>query len=101
MVENTGLRDAFFGVGFDWTQPATTFASTGPRDQITNPLEAKMLGTLLGNQPAAAEVRPHLDTLIDQLTAGCTAASCPASTTRNVVKGVCASVLSSAAVQLQ
>ena len=100
MVESTSLRNAFFGVGFDWTQPATTFASVGPRDQIINPLGAKMLGTSLANQPTAAEVRPHLDLLLDQLTAGCTALSCPASTTRNVVKGVCASVLSSAAVQL-
>jgi hypothetical protein len=100
LVESSGLRNAFFGVGFDWTQPATTFASTGPRDQIINPLETKMLGTGLANQPSAAEVRPHLDTLLDQLTVGCSAASCPASTTRNVVKGVCASVLSSAAVQI-
>ncbi len=100
MVESSGLRNSFFGVGFDWTQPATTFAATGPRDQIINPLSAKMLGTGLANQPTAAEVRPHLDTLLDQLTAGCTAMSCPASTTRNVVKGVCASVLSSAAVQI-
>jgi len=102
MVETTGLRDAFFGAGFDWTQAPTTFSATGPRDQIINPLSAKMLGTGLANQPTAAEVRPHLDTLINQLTAGCTATSCPATTpsTRNVVKGVCASVLSSAAVQI-
>jgi len=100
LVESTALRNAFFGVGFDWTLPATTFASVGPRDQIIDPLGTKLLGTGLANQPTAAEVRPHLDTLINQLTAGCTAMSCPASTTRNVVKGVCASVLSSAAVQL-
>ncbi len=101
MVENTALRNAFFGVGFDWTQPATTaFSSVGQRDQIVNPIATKMLGTSIGTMPTAAEVRPHLDTLIDQLTAGCTAASCPASHTRNVVKGVCAGVLSSAAVQL-
>ncbi len=100
MVENTTTRDGFFDQGFDWTQPATTFAAVGPRDQIIGPLSSKMLGLSLLNQPTAAEVRPHLDTLINQLTAGCTAASCPAAITRNVVKGVCASVLSSAAVQL-
>ncbi|MEX2205788.1 MAG: LamG domain-containing protein [Myxococcota bacterium] len=100
LVESTGPRDAFFDTGFDWTLPATTFANTPPRDQIINPLGTKMLGTGLANQPTAAEVRPHLDTLLDQLTAGCTATSCPASTTRNVVKGVCAAVLSSAAVQI-
>jgi hypothetical protein len=101
LIENTGMRTAFFGSGFDWTQPATTaFSTAGQRDMLINPLSARMLGTALGNQPTAAEVRPHLDTLIDQLVAGCTAASCPASHTRNVGKGVCAAVLSSAAVQL-
>ncbi len=100
LVESTTLRNTFFGVGFNWNADATTFAAVGPRDQIINPLGTRMLGTGLANQPTAAEVRPHLDTLLNQLTAGCTAATCPASTTRNVVKGVCAAVLSSAAVQI-
>jgi hypothetical protein len=100
LVESTTLRNTFFGVGFNWNADATTFASVASRDQIINPLGTRMLGTGLANQPTAAEVRPHLDTLLDQLTAGCTAATCPASTTRNVVKGVCSSVLSSAAVQI-
>ena len=73
------LRNAFFGVGFDWTQPATTtFATRRPsatRSSIRS--STKMLGTTLANQPTAADVRPHLDTLIDQLTAGCTAATVP------------------------
>lgn len=102
LIENTGFRNALFGSpGFDWTQDATTaFSTVGQRDSLINPLSVRMLGTGLGNQPTSADVRPHLDTLIDQLTAGCTAASCPASQTRNVGKGVCAAVLSSAAVQL-
>ncbi len=101
MIENTTLRTAFFGAGFDWTLPATTaFSTTAQRDSVIAPISTQMLGTSLANQPAASEVRSHLDTLIDQLTAGCSAASCPASHTRNVVKGVCAAVLSSAAVQL-
>ena len=101
MIEDTALRTAFFDTGFDFTQPSTTaFSTVLQRDQVINPITTKMLGTSLGNQPTAAEVRPHLETLIDQLTAGCTVATCPASRTRNVVKGVCAGVLSSAAVQL-
>jgi hypothetical protein len=100
MVESSGLRNAFFGVGFDWTQPPTTFSSVGPRDQIINPLSTKMLGTGLANQPTAADVRPHLDALLDQLTASCPGAAPLCPETRNVVKGVCASVLSSAAVQI-
>jgi hypothetical protein len=101
LVENNGLRTAFFNNGFDWTLPATTaFATLLQRDQVISPISTKMLGTSLANQPTVAEVRSHLDTLIDQLTAGCSAASCPASHTRNVVKGVCTGVLASAAVQL-
>jgi hypothetical protein len=104
MVEGAAMRNAFFGTGpgsFDFSQPATSaFSTPALRDAVINPLANKMMGTSLGVQPTTAEVRPILDTLIDQLTTGCTAATCPASHTRNVVKGVCAAVLSSAAAQL-
>ncbi len=103
LVENTTLRNAFFGAGgFDFTQPGTTaFDSQAKRDAIINPLVDKMIGTSLNNQPAQTDVRPVLNTLFDQLTTGCTAATCPATFTRNAVKGVCSAVLSSGAVQLQ
>ena len=103
MVENTALRNAFFGAGaFDFTQTGdVAFDSQAKRDAIIDPLVDKMLGTSLNNQPAQADVRPVLNTLFDQLTAGCTAATCPASFTRNAVKGVCSAVLSSGAVQIQ
>jgi hypothetical protein len=41
-----------------------------------------------------------LNTLFDQLTANCTAATCDATFTKNAVKGVCSAVLSSGAAQL-
>lgn len=103
LVETTALRNAFFGTGtaFDFTDTAdVAFTTIAQRDAVITPLANKMMGTSLTSQPSAAEVRPALDTLIDQLTAGCTAATCPASHTRNVVKGVCAAVLSSAAAHL-
>jgi hypothetical protein len=102
LVENTALRNAFFGAGtFDFTQPGTTaFDSQVKRDAIIDPLVDKMLGTALNNQPGQADVRPVLNTLFDQLTANCTAATCDATFTRNAVKGVCSAVLSSAAAQL-
>jgi hypothetical protein len=103
LVETTALRNAFFGTGtaFDFTDTAdVAFTTVAQRDAVITPLANKMMGTSLTSQPSAAEVRPALDTLIDQLTAGCTAATCPASHTRNVVKGVCAAVLSSAAAHL-
>jgi Concanavalin A-like lectin/glucanases superfamily len=103
MVESTALRNAFFGAGaFDFTATGdVAFDSTAKRDAIIDPLVDKMLGTSLNNQPAQTDVRPVLNTLIDELTAGCTAATCPASFTRNAVKGVCSAVLSSGAVQIQ
>jgi hypothetical protein len=105
LVENTSLRNAFFGTGpgsFDFTQTGdTAFDSQAKRDAIIDPLVDKMLGTALNNQPAQADVRPVLNTLIDQLTAGCTAATCSTTFTRNAVKGVCSAVLSSGAAQLQ
>jgi Concanavalin A-like lectin/glucanases superfamily len=98
MVETPALRNAMFP-GFDFTATAdVAFDTQVKRDQIIDPLVDKMLGTALANQPGQADVRPVLNTLFDQLTAGCTAATCPASTTRNVVKGVCSAVLSSGAM---
>jgi hypothetical protein len=50
--------------------------------------------------PTRAEVEPVLSTLFDELTAGCTDATCPAERTRNIVKGACAAVLGSGAVSI-
>src|SRR5262249_16638069 len=98
MVETPALRNAIFP-GFDFTATAdVAFNTQAKRDLIINPLVDKMLGTGLNNQPGQADVRPVLNTLFDQLTAGCTAATCPAGTTRNIVKGVCSAVLSSGAL---
>src|SRR5258706_9149683 len=103
LVENTALRNAFFGAGsFDFTQPGTTaFDSQAKRDALINPLVDKMIGTTLPNQPTQTDVSPVLIPLLDELTTGCTAATCDATFTRNAVKGVCSAVLSSGAVQLQ
>ena len=101
MVETPALRSSFFP-GFDFTATGdVAFNSQAKRDLIINPLVDKMLGTGLNNQPGQTDVRPVLNTLLDQLTASCTsAAACPAGTTRNIVKGVCSAVLSSGAVQI-
>ena len=103
MVENQALRDAFFGAGsFDFTATGdVAFNTQAKRDAIINPLVSKMVGTTLSDQPAQTDIGPVLGTLFDQLTNGCTAATCPATFTRNAVKGVCSAVLSSAAVQIQ
>jgi hypothetical protein len=101
MVESGPLRTAFFGStpAFQFDQPVTTaFSDQSKRDLIIDRLVDRMLNANVAYQPSRDEVRPVLNDLITQLTAGCTAATCDAVRTRNVVKGVCAAVLSSAAV---
>ena len=78
MVENAGMRTAFFGSSFPFTEPATTaFDTQAERDMIINPLVDKMMGTTLANQPNQTDIRPVLNTLIDELTTGCTARNLP------------------------
>ena len=45
-------------------------------------------------------MQPILDGLIDDLTAGCTVATCDAERTRTVVKSLCAATLASAAASI-
>jgi hypothetical protein len=105
MVVDTGLRDAFFGVGFQWTSvPAVAFASPANFDQITAPLIAKMLryggsGQELENQADSAMVEADLDQLIVDLMA-CNLTPCDANRTLNIAKGACTAVLASAGVMV-
>ena len=101
LVESPILRQDFFGPVYQFDQPVpTAFAGQAERDLIINALVDNMLGTALATQPTLAEVAPVLNALFDDLTAGCTPATCDAERTRTVVKGVCAAVLGSAAVQI-
>ncbi len=97
LVETPALRQSFFGAGFDFDAAVpTAFAGQAERDVVIDALVTRMLNVNVANQPATAEVAPILDALINDLTAGCTAATCGAQVTRDVVKGACAAVLSSA-----
>jgi hypothetical protein len=101
LVETPALRTAFFGTSFDFAAPATVaFSDSARRAMVIGPLVDRMLGTNLGSVPTRAEVEPVLNQLFDELTAGCTDATCPAERTRNIVKGACAAVLGSAAVTI-
>ncbi|MEE9279523.1 MAG: LamG domain-containing protein [Myxococcota bacterium] len=101
LVETPALRQAFFGAGFQFDQPVpTAFAGQAEKDMIIDALVDNMIGIALATQPTLAEVAPLLNALIDQLTAGCSAATCPATRTRVVVTGTCAAVLGSAAVHI-
>ena len=94
---------------FDFDQPAATAFSVGNRDNFIDPLIARAIGQTSGgpqlaSQPTYTTVRDELaafqaagnrpDNLIDRLLAG-------PSDTRAIAKGVCASVLGSAATLVQ
>jgi len=103
LVESPGLRDSFFGTAprFEFDSDATVaFSTPTKRNQIIDALYDRMVLPGLREQPLRSEVAPVVDTLIQDLTAGCDAASCPAERTRTVVKAACAAVLSSAAVSI-
>ena len=101
MVESPALRTAFFGPQFQFDQPvAVALAGQAERDMIINPLIDQMIGTAVATQPTAAETAVVLNALMDDLTAGCTPATCDATRTRTVVKGTCAAVLGSGAVHI-
>jgi hypothetical protein len=100
MVESNALRTAFFGTtpAFQFDQPVNTaFSDQGKRNLIIDRLVDRMLGANIAYQPSRDEARPALDGLISELTASCATGPCDAVRTRNVVKGVCSAVLSSAA----
>jgi hypothetical protein len=101
LVETPSLRNAFFGNLVDFGAPATTaFSSQTTRDALIQRLVDRVFGVNVSYQPAFGEVQPILDGLIDDLTAGCTAATCDAERTRTVVKSLCSAALASAAASV-
>ena len=101
LVETPNLRNAFFGSVVDFDAPATTvFASQATRDALVQRFVDRMFGVNVTSQPDFTEVQPVLDGLMDDLTAGCTPATCDAERTRTVVKSMCAAALASAAASI-
>lgn len=100
LVEDTTLRQNFFGAfPFD-TIPTTVFADPARRTQIANALYGRMYGTGLTEQPDLAGFTQDLNTMIDALLVSCSSTPCTAERTKTIVKGACSAVLSSAAVSM-
>jgi hypothetical protein len=101
LVETPSLRNAFFGNVIDFDEAATTaFSSQTDRDALVQRFVDGMFGVNVSSQPDFAEVQPILDGLMDDLTTGCTPATCDAERTRTVVKAMCAATLASAAASI-
>jgi hypothetical protein len=119
LVDDTPLRDAFFGT-FAFGSPITTaFPSSTEKNQIVDALYDKMVGiggVALSNMPSKTELRTelvgpdagvtgHPGNLYDRLDSACAAdAACDntaVARTSAVVKALCTSVLGSAAMIIQ
>jgi hypothetical protein len=99
LVENTGLRGAYFpGVDFSGSAGAV-FGNAGARDQVFNPLLDRMLGVSVGTQPDRAAVRSELDSLAAKLSS--CGGSCAADRSKTIAKASCGAVLGSAVTLLQ
>ncbi|MBV6422670.1 MAG: hypothetical protein NAOJABEB_00453 [Steroidobacteraceae bacterium] len=93
MVEDTALRNAFFGGAVDVNTQAG-------RDAMITSIVGKAVGTNLATQPTDAEVRPELNSLVTRLAASC-GGSCDATRTATIAKASCAAAIGSAAMLLQ
>ncbi len=101
MVDNTGLRSAFFpGFANFNTGVTPAFDTTTERDQIIDPLFARVVGVGLESQPDEVAMKAELDDLI-QLLSGRHPGASNSIDTQKIVKATCAAALGSAAVLLQ
>ena len=99
LVDDAGLRAAYFP-GFNFAAAAATaFDTPAERAQITGPLIARAVGTGMTTQPSAAEITAEVDALIGRL-AVC-GASCAPDRTVVIVKSACSAVVGSASTLLQ
>ncbi len=95
LVDDVPARTAFFGPALVLTTPAATlFADQAGKDIVVNPLLDRVIGTGLGSQPAAADVRTELSTLMTRLMTG-------GASTATVTKAACAALLGSGALTVQ
>jgi hypothetical protein len=101
LVDGSGsITPSTYFNGFNFgASPSTAFDSAGEKNQVIDPLLAKMLVMAsVSSQPDPVATKTEVSALIDRLTIGC-GGSC--ATTTGVVKGACASVLGSAAMLVQ
>ena len=99
LVEDTALRASFFpGVNFG-AAANTAFDTVGERDAVIDPLVDTFMGTGLSSQPARADVKTEISSLVTSLSS--CGGSCAADRTETVVKAACSAVLGSAVMLIQ
>ncbi|MBL4583729.1 MAG: LamG domain-containing protein [Pseudomonadales bacterium] len=117
LVEDSTLRDTFFGAGFGFEQDvASAFGSgdSAAKNQIVTQIFEKMIGlpgaidTPLTSSTSLATLKAELigpaatnsNNLFDRLTSACPT-NCDSTRTKTIVKAMCASTLGSAAILVQ
>jgi len=101
MVESVALRTDFFGDTFEFDFPvATAFSDQTKRDIIIDNLVTKLIGIDMNRQPTLVEIKPVINSLIDELSVCPVVADCDAVRTRAIVKSSCSAVLASAAITI-
>ncbi len=115
LIEDSALRSAFFGGGFDFNANVdSAFANKSATiDALATSLYNRMISTNLATAPSYNEIRTELssdtdgdsdgigDGLYERLTNGCSSNCGDAARTRTIVKGMCTAVLGSAAMLIQ
>jgi hypothetical protein len=100
LVDDAGLRAAYFP-GFNFgASAATAFDTPAERAQVSGPLIARAVGTGMTTQPSAAEITTEVDAMIGRL-AACGGGACPADRTAVIVKSACSAVIGSASTLIQ
>jgi Concanavalin A-like lectin/glucanases superfamily len=90
LVSSSGAASFFPGLNLN-AAPATAFAST---DALINPLISRGIGVGIATQPADADVRAELDSLVTLLSS-CGPSCATSVRTQTITKAVCAAVLGS------
>ena len=103
LVDSVPMREAFFGTEFNFEQDSmTAFAAGLDKAMIINALYDNMIGNDLEFQPSRTDVATVLGGLIDDLLAPCGVdKTCDATRTQAIVKASCATLISSAAINIQ
>ncbi len=103
MVDDTFVRQAVFGAGFDSffnSDVATSYGNVADTTLVVETLTDMMLNSpQLDDQPIRADVISTLEALAADLRTNC--GVCDADRTRSITKGLCTAVLASAAVLVQ
>lgn len=113
---NQGLRDAFFvdaAASFAWdSPPATAFATPADLDLITDPLLDDMVGAGLTGTVGGMSARDQMETMLDDLqvmlegrcgnldVGDVGEPACDGEYTKNIVKGMCTSIVSSGVLHI-